>query len=912
MNQKNSVSLHQNYVRTRAYVLINRTKEKYFYSEMDIDKNKRIGLTDEQVKQSREQHGKNVLTPPQRTSLWKLYLDKYRDPIIQILLVAAFVSLILAFIEKNFMETIGIFVAVFLATTVGFYFERDAAKKFNLLTALSEEQPVKVRRNGKVMEIPRHDVVVGDVVLVEVGDEVPADGELIVCNDLQINESALTGEPVTEKSLEGGGDGAYPRNIILRSTMVMNGRGEFVVTAVGDATEIGKVAKKSTEQTSVETPLHMQLDKLAKMISKVGSVVSVAAFFIFLIHDILTNPAWGGKDYFYMAEIVLKYFMMAVTLIVMAVPEGLPMAITLSLALNMRRMLKSNNLVRKLHACETMGAVTVICTDKTGTLTQNKMQVSALELKQGDEALLDTAIALNSTAELNDGKPIGNPTESALLLWLDAQGKDYEELRKQVNVLKQLPFSTERKMMATLAEVDGETYLFVKGAPEIVMKKCIIEDRMLRQSAEELDEWQHKAMRTLAFAYKKIETSIMRTSRTSTAEVVALLDANDLQLQAIAAIADPIRPDVPAAVQECRHAGIEVKVVTGDTAATALEIGKQIGVFEDEPENIGADGSLTSLDQQMITGEQWEALSDEEAYERAKDIRVLSRARPTDKQRLVAMLQKRGEVVAVTGDGTNDAPALHYAHVGLSLGSGTSVAKEASDMTLLDDSFKSIANAVMWGRSLYRNLQRFLFFQLVVNVAALLLVLGGSVIGTEMPLTVTQILWVNLIMDTFAALALASLPPSHEVMKDKPRKASDFIINKSIGFGILFCGIVFFLVMFALLVYCERRGKGGVDVHELTMFFTTFVMIQFWNLFNAKALMSHHTAFRHFLKDKGMILVLVLVLVGQWIIVTFGGEMFRTTPLSLHEWLLIIGSTSVVLWVGELWRAFKRMMTKRR
>ena len=879
---------------------------------MDIDKNKRIGLTDEQVKQSREQHGKNVLTPPQRTSLWKLYLDKYRDPIIQILLVAAFVSLILAFIEKNFMETIGIFVAVFLATTVGFYFERDAAKKFNLLTALSEEQPVKVRRNGKVMEIPRHDVVVGDVVLVEVGDEVPADGELIVCNDLQINESTLTGEPVTEKSLEGGGDGAYPRNVILRSTMVMNGRGEFVVTAVGDATEIGKVAKKSTEQTSVETPLHMQLDKLAKMISKVGSVVSVAAFFIFLIHDILTNPAWGGKDYFYMAEIVLKYFMMAVTLIVMAVPEGLPMAITLSLALNMRRMLKSNNLVRKLHACETMGAVTVICTDKTGTLTQNKMQVSALELKQGDEALLDTAIALNSTAELNDGKPIGNPTESALLLWLDAQGKDYEELRKQVNVLKQLPFSTERKMMATLAEVDGETYLFVKGAPEIVMKKCIIEDRMLKQSAEELDEWQHKAMRTLAFAYKKIETSIMRTSRTSTAEVVALLDANDLQLQAIAAIADPIRPDVPAAVQECRHAGIEVKVVTGDTAATALEIGKQIGVFEDEPENIGADGSLTSLDQQMITGEQWEALSDEEAYERAKDIRVMSRARPIDKQRLVAMLQKRGEVVAVTGDGTNDAPALHYAHVGLSLGSGTSVAKEASDMTLLDDSFKSIANAVMWGRSLYRNLQRFLFFQLVVNVAALLLVLGGSVIGTEMPLTVTQILWVNLIMDTFAALALASLPPSHEVMKDKPRKASDFIINKSIGFGILFCGIVFFLVMFALLVYCERRGKGGVDVHELTMFFTTFVMIQFWNLFNAKALMSHHTAFRHFLKDRGMILVLVLVLVGQWIIVTFGGEMFRTTPLSLHEWLLIIGSTSVVLWVGELWRTFKRMIAKRR
>ena len=873
---------------------------------MDIDKNKRIGLTDEQVKQSREQHGKNVLTPPQRTSLWKLYLDKYRDPIIQILLVAAFVSLILAFIEKNFMETIGIFVAVFLATTVGFYFERDAAKKFNLLTALSEEQPVKVRRNGKVMEIPRHDVVVGDVVLVEVGDEVPADGELIVCNDLQINESTLTGEPVTEKSLEGGGDGAYPRNVILRSTMVMNGRGEFVVTAVGDATEIGKVAKKSTEQTSVETPLHMQLDKLAKMISKVGSVVSVAAFFIFLIHDILTNPAWGGKDYFYMAEIVLKYFMMAVTLIVMAVPEGLPMAITLSLALNMRRMLKSNNLVRKLHACETMGAVTVICTDKTGTLTQNKMQVSALELKQGDEALLDTAIALNSTAELNDGKPIGNPTESALLLWLDAQGKDYEELRKQVNVLKQLPFSTERKMMATLAEVDGETYLFVKGAPEIVMKKCIIEDRMQRQSAEELDEWQHKAMRTLAFAYKKIEASIMRTSRTSTAEVVALLDANDLQLQAIAAIADPIRPDVPAAVQECRHAGIEVKVVTGDTAATALEIGKQIGVFEDEPENIGADGSLTSLDQQMITGEQWEALSDEEAYERAKDIRVMSRARPTDKQRLVAMLQKRGEVVAVTGDGTNDAPALHYAHVGLSLGSGTSVAKEASDMTLLDDSFKSIANAVMWGRSLYKNIQRFLFFQLTVNVTALLLVLGGSFVGTAMPLTVTQILWVNLIMDTFAAMALASLSPSQEVMTEKPRKQNEFIISRKIGRCIFAWGGAFFAILLGLLIYFERDGSV-VDTHELTIFFTIFVMLQFWNLFNAKALGGNKSALSHITKEKGMALVLLLIFAGQWMIVTFGGKMFRTVPLSFTEWATIVAVTSPVLFIGEGIRLIKRI-----
>lgn len=878
---------------------------------MDIDKNKRFGLTDEQVKQSREQHGRNVLTPPHRTSLWKLYLDKYRDPIIQILLVAAFVSLILAFIEHNFMETIGIFVAVFLATTVGFYFERDAAKKFNVLTALSEEQPVKVRRGGKVMQIPRHDIVVGDVVLIEVGDEVPADGELLVSTDLQINESTLTGEPITEKNTEGGGDGAYPRNVILRSTMVMNGRGEFVVTAVGDATEIGKVAQKSTEQTSVKTPLYVQLDKLASMISKVGSVVSVAAFVIFLVHDILTNPAWGGKDYFYMAEIVLDYFMMAVTLIVMAVPEGLPMAITLSLALNMRRMLKSNNLVRKLHACETMGAVTVICTDKTGTLTQNQMQVDELLPKDDNQHLLDVAIAINSTAELDEDKAIGNPTESALLLWLKSQDKDYRELRHQAKVLKQQPFSTEKKYMATIAEVDGEKYLLVKGAPEIVLDLCEMEERYRNQALRELDEWQHKAMRTLAFAYRRIDRG-EAASEKSVPTIGQLLSAKDFTLQALVAITDPIRKDVPAAVKECRHAGIEVKVVTGDTAATAMEIGKQIGVFEDEAENIGADGDMTSLDQQMITGEQWEALSDEEAYQRAKDIRVMSRARPTDKQRLVAMLQKHGEVVAVTGDGTNDAPALHYAHVGLSLGSGTSVAKEASDMTLLDDSFKSIANAVMWGRSLYRNLQRFLFFQLVVNVTALLLVLGGSIIGTEMPLTVTQILWVNLIMDTFAALALASLPPSHEVMNDKPRKATDFIINKGMAFGILFCGIAFFIVMFAMLIYCERRGKGGVDVHELTVFFTTFVMIQFWNLFNAKSLGSNRTAFRHFLKDKGMILVLALVLVGQWLIVTFGGEMFRTVPLSLTEWLVIIGATSIILWVGEIWRAFKRLLAKRK
>lgn len=843
---------------------------------MDTIENKeRLGLNEEQVAESRRQHGRNVLTPPKRTPLWKLYLDKFRDPIIQILLVAAAVSLIFSIMNGEYMETLGIFLAIFLATTIGFYFECDAAKKFSLLTALGEEQPVKVRRNGKVMEVPRSEVVVGDVILLETGDEVPADGRLIDVNELQINESSLTGEPIADKSLnpEGDGDdhGAYPRNVVLRSSMVMSGRGEAVVTAIGDATEIGKVARKSTESTAVKTPLNMQLDKLAKFVSKIGLTVSFVAFAIFLIHDILVNPLWGGNDYLRMAQVVLKYFMMAVTLIVMAVPEGLPMTVTLALALNMRRMLKSNNLVRKLHACETMGAVTVICTDKTGTLTQNKMQVQDFAIE--NEQLLNEAIAFNSTAELDGNQGIGNPTEIALLLWLQGKGVDYRQLRESGKVESQQPFSTETKYMKTVATIDGQRHEFVKGAPEIVMGMCNLSQEKQAEIQKLLLSYQEKAMRTLGFAL-------------------------DGKWQGVAAISDPIREDVPAAVDRCQGAGITVKIVTGDTVATATEIGRQIGLFEDKA-NIPPHST--------ITGPEWAALSDEEAYKRAAEIRVMSRARPTDKQRLVDMLQKRGEVVAVTGDGTNDAPALHYAHVGLSLGSGTSVAKEASDMTLLDDSFGSIANAVMWGRSLYKNIQRFLFFQLVVNLTALLLVLGGSLIGTEMPLTVTQILWVNLIMDTFAAMALASLPPSREVMKDKPRKQSDFIITPGMGKAILWCGLTFFAAMFVFLFYCERNGEGGVDRHELTWFFTTFVMLQFWNLFNAKAYASQYTAFHRFLADKGLMLVLLFILAGQWFIVTFGGDMFRTEPLSWKEWLIIFVGTSPVLWIGELIRGISRM-----
>ena len=849
------------------------------------------GLNDAQVAESRKAHGQNVLTPPKRTSLWMLYLEKYRDPIIQILLVAAAISLVLAFLNKDFVETIGIFAAIILATTVGFYFERDAAKKFGVLTALGEEQPVKVRRNGRVMEIPRRDVVVGDIILVEVGDEIPADGKLFFATDLQVNESQLTGEPICTKSLDAKGENTYPDDVILRSTMVMNGRGEAVVTAVGDDTEIGKVARQATEKTDSKTPLNLQLDRLAHVISKVGTGIAVAAFVIFLVHDIVTNPEWGGHNYLRMTQIVLDYFMMSVTLIVMAVPEGLPMAVTLSLALNMRRMLKSNNLVRKLHACETMGAVTVICTDKTGTLTQNKMQVGEVFMVDGaDKELLAQGIAVNSTAELDGDMGIGNPTEVALLLWMKRNDMDYRSMRSDAEIIAQVPFSTEKKYMETTVREGENRMRFIKGAPEIVMAKCKIEEEEYACVTQQLTSAQNRAMRTLAFAVAR--------------------DDEPMHLQAVVAIADPIREDVPEAVMECRRAGVQVKVVTGDTVATALEISRQIHLFDD----VEYDHSrplLEQLDREWyITGPEWAALSDDEAYQRAAKIRVMSRARPTDKQRLVALLQKRGEVVAVTGDGTNDAPALNYAHVGLSLGSGTSVAKEASDMTLLDDSFGSIVNAIMWGRSLYRNIQRFLFFQLVVNVAALLLVLGGAVLGTELPLTVTQILWVNLIMDTFAAMALASLPPSKEVMAEKPRRRNEFIITNALGRGILLCGAAFFAVMFFFLWWCERRGLGGVDVRELTWFFTSFVMMQMWNLFNAKCLGTNHSAFYRLWADKGLLLVVVIILVGQWIIVTLGGEMMRTVPLSAKEWVLIIAATSMVLWIGELWRGVKRLIRK--
>lgn len=891
-----------------------------------------VGLTDEQVRESRAAHGANLLTPPERPSLWKLYLEKFEDPVVRVLLVAALFSLIISVVEDEYAETIGIIAAILLATGIGFFFEYDAGRKFDLLNAVNEETPVKVLRNGRIQEVPRKEVVVGDIVMLETGEEVPADGELLEAVSLQVNESNLTGEPMVAKTVaeaDFDAEATYASNRILRGTTVVDGHGTMRVEAVGDATEIGKVARQSAEQPAEPTPLNIQLTKLANLIGKIGFSVAGLAFLIFFVKEVVLVYDFASfhtfRDWLPALRATLEYFMMAVTLIVVAVPEGLPMSVTLSLALNMRRMLSTNNLVRKMHACETMGAITVICTDKTGTLTQNRMQVHKADfyaLKDGGKLggddvskLVMEGISANSTAFLEEGAPdgqlkgVGNPTEVALLLWLHAQGQDYLSLREDAVVIDQLTFSTERKFMATLVRSSllGKKILYVKGAPEIVLGKCkdvVLDGRRVdageyRSTVEaQLRGYQDMAMRTLGFAFKIIDEKEGPEADNSQLSIINCQLTEGLSFLGVAAISDPIRPDVPAAVAKCRSAGIGVKIVTGDTPGTATEIARQIGLWTPE-----------DTEKNRITGAAFAELTDEEALERVTELKIMSRARPTDKQRLVQLLQRKGEVVAVTGDGTNDAPALNYAQVGLSMGTGTSVAKEASDITLLDDSFGSIGTAVMWGRSLYKNIQRFILFQLTINFVALLIVLLGSLLGTTLPLTVTQMLWVNLIMDTFAALALASVPPNENVLEEKPRKSTDFIITSSMGMFILGMGLVFLLLLMGLLLWCNQ-ADGGMTTRRLTIFFTFFVMLQFWNLFNARVFGTTDSAFKGLSKSYGMELVVLAILGGQVLIVQFGGSVFRTEPLDLATWVTIVASTSLVLWAGELFRLIRRITQK--
>ena len=860
----------------------------------------RRGLDEQQVEQSRLQHGRNLLAPPQRQSAWRLYLDKFKDPIIRILLVAAALSLIIGIYEQTYMETVGILIAVFLATGIGFYFEYDAQKKFDVLNALEQEELATVIRGGKVTQVPRSELVVGDVVMLSQGDEVPADGTLLEAVNLEVNESSLTGEPLCSKTADLrclDKDVTYPSNKVMRSSMVANGHGFMKIDAVGMSTEIGHIAQCATSMAATKTPLSLQLTRLSKLINKCVIIISSSVFVIGAGHSIYTCISEagmaGGTDWPLLIGIMLKWFMVGVTLIVMAVPEGLPMAITLSLALNMRRMLKTNNLVRKLHACETMGAVNVICTDKTGTLTQNRMEVAELHYDHDKEKLLIEDIALNSTAMLkDDGEGAGCPTECALLRHIKV---DYTTLRDSTKMLDQLPFSAERKYMATIAisPTTGKRTCYLKGAPEVVMALCDMDSPELSGVSNKLEKYQSAAMRTLAFAFREL-------SDTEPDDCLRISEHGGMQFIGFCAITDPIRPEVPAAIASCRNAGIMVKIVTGDNAGTAIEIARRIGLWskDDRPEA-------------AINGKDFSELNDEDALKRIDRIKVLSRARPTDKQRFVELLQKRGLVVAVTGDGTNDVPAMSKAQVGLSMGSGTAMAKESSEITLIDDSFRSIVTAVMWGRSLYKNIQRFLAFQLTISLTALVITMAGAIMETDIPLTVTQILWINLIVDTFASLALSTIPPSPAVMNDRPRKSTDFIITPWLKRNVLATAFSFLAILFGMLLYFCRWGNDSIPTEDLTIFFTFFVLLQFWNLINARVLGSCQSALKGLAQCKGLLLVLAIILVGQILIVEFGGNVFRTVPISIQTWAVLIVTSSFVLWVGELIRFVQRKTAKR-
>ena len=877
------------------------------------------GLTDAEVVESRRLHGDNVLTPPAKEPLWRKFIAKLTDPLIIILLVAAALSIGIAFYEyfglghdaTAFLEPVGILLAVVLATGLAFIFETKADREFDILNKVNDDEPVRVIRNGQSQQIPKRDVVAGDVVMIGTGDEIPADGTLIDAVALMVDESSLTGEPACAKTTDSRDfdpEATFPSNRVMRGTKVMEGHGVFRAEAVGDRTENGKVFQAAQIDNSIKTPLDEQLERLGSLITKLGYAVA-ALVVVGRLGIYFSNEPFEWISFI---TYLLQTVMLAVTLLVVSVPEGLPMAVTLSLAYSMRRMLKTNNLVRKLHACETMGATTVICTDKTGTLTQNRMRVASMQFypvegftQQQCDALVREGMAVNSTASLDlsrkdDPQPIGNPTEGALLLWLHDNGCDYLELKRRAGRVAELPFSTERKYMATAvvsAAEAGRRILYVKGAPEILLTMCDMPQQQRESIRTTLAEYQNQAMRTLAFAFRPLADGEQGITPDGISGRLAMLG--------IAAISDPVREEVPAAVTECRNAGIEVKIVTGDTTATAREIGRRIGLWSDD----------TDTDRNIITGPEFEALDERQLADRVMDLKIIARARPMDKKRLVEALQAHNQVVAVTGDGTNDAPALKAANVGLSMGDGTSVAKEASDITIIDNSFGSIARAVMWGRSLYLNIQRFILFQLTVNVAACLTVLFGAFTGTESPLTVTQMLWVNLILDTFAAMALASLPPSPQVMNAKPRDRSAFIITSHMKRRIISTGGLFFLLMMVLLYlfrhadvesllqpwHLDFSSPGHISPYELSLFFTLFVMLQFWNLFNARAFGTGRSAF-HIAHCDGFVFIALLILVGQYLIVTFGGTMFSVVPLKAADWGIVIAATSAVLWVGELRR----------
>jgi Ca2+-transporting ATPase len=881
------------------------------------------GLSDEQVIVSRQEHGTNVLTPPEREPLWKQFLGKFNDPLIKILLVALVLSVGLSCYEffgldsgvSVLFEPIGIFIAIVLATLVGFLVEVNANKKFRLLNQTDDHVMVKVKRGGHVTQVPRCDIVVGDIVILEAGEKVPADGTIIDSFSLTVDESSFTGEPSAWKTHDTEAaanekEATYPANMLLRASTIIDGSATMRVERVGDKTEYGKVYRDAQIDNNIKTPLTQQLDRLGRTIAR-GSYVMAG---LLVLGRLIEYFVAGSEGIVADAQYFIETVMLAVTLIVVSVPEGLPMSVTLSLALSMRKMLKHNNLVRRMHACETMGAATVICTDKTGTLTQNKMQVYRAHfygLPDGEKLsddemsrIVTTGIACNSTAFLDDSDPnnvmaLGNPTEGAMLLWLQDAGVDYLTLRENNETLAQMPFSTMTKYMATVIGTDdGKHLLLVKGAPEIVMRLCdkTAGDVSFQQVTDELTEFQIKAMRTLAFAYRELDEDEEPEQ--------ALKDLKSghqptLCFVGIVAISDPVRTDVPAAIQDCRNAGVKVKIVTGDTSATAREIGRQVGLWTNE-----------DTDDAIISGPDFAALDDDEAAKRAQAIKIMARARPDDKARLVRLLQQQGEVVAVTGDGTNDAPALNAAQVGLSMGDGTAVAKEASDITILDNSFMSINKAVLWGRSLYSNIQRFILFQLAVNVCACLVVAICSFFSKQPALTVTQMLWVNLIMDTFAALALASLPPNSVLMRQQPRNSHASIITPMMKRFILVSGVVFAVLMIGLYYYFVREANGGrvlmrginpnINPHEMGIYFSVFVFLQFWNMLNARSFATGKSAFNNMEDSKVFWAVAAVIFAGQIILVQYFYPFFNCAPLDFMTWFWIILGTFPVFVIGQI------------
>jgi len=827
------------------------------------------GLSSAQIQEMQNRFGKNELTPPPRLPLWKLYLKNFEDPIIRILLVAVIISALVAALEgSGLLDTIGIALAVILATTIAFLTEYKSNREFDALNAMCDDTGIKVIRDGQARTIRMRDVVVGDIILLEAGDAVPADGILVHEAHFEADESAFTGEnePVRKNS----------EDTLLKGTWVTAGRGTMIATAVGDATRMGEIAASITRGERPETPLQVKLRVLAGQISRFGYAMAGLIVISLLAKGIVTGLPTDPLE---LVRFLLDIAIFAVIIIVVSVPEGLPVSVTVSLALTMRKMTRAYSLVRRMIACETIGSVTTICTDKTGTLTRNLMEVVAssiltpeYENKTPDDPAgwVTLNAGVNSTAELEprEGEliTVGNSTEGALLRWLSRAGIDYHQIRRAYFPISQALFDSRRKEMRTVISIEGRYYLLVKGAPEVVAASC--------SSAPDLTPVKNlagRAMRTLAFAHA--ETGSPEDSTPT------------LIWDGYVGIRDEIRSDVPSAVATCRSAGISIAMVTGDSPETAAAIAKETGIL--------TNGTV-------ITGPEFRDLSPEKQQALAPQIEVMARSAPHDKLLLVKALQANGEVVAVTGDGTNDAPALRSADVGLAMGiAGTEVAREASDIILLDDSFPTIERAVWWGRALFENIQRFLMFQLTINISAAFLSFIAPLLGYPAPFSVIQLLWINIIMDSLAALALCSESPHPALMEKKPIPRTSSVLTPYMIRAILCTAFVYIIVGIGGIIFGLPYMNSPAE--QATAFFTGFVLAQVWNGINCRGINGIMPSFIR--GNPAFFVIMGSIILIQFLIVQFGGAVFGTVPLSVFQWIvLLLGTLPVLLiWPALRW-----------